>query len=102
MTRNAKRASISAATAVIEAVVAYGRAWRQYESTVRELSSMSDRELADLRITRSDIPHIAWDADALGHFDEGARLRQHEANKHAMDSRYAPVSRQAGNVFRVS
>lgn len=36
--------------------------WRQYEITVRELSSMSNRELADLRITRSDIPHIAWGA----------------------------------------
>jgi uncharacterized protein YjiS (DUF1127 family) len=85
MTRNARRVSMSAGTAVIKAVVAYGRAWRQYESTVRELSSKSDRELADLRITRSDIPHIAWDADVLDRFDEGTRLRQHEANKHAMD-----------------
>jgi uncharacterized protein YjiS (DUF1127 family) len=33
--------------------------WRQYGETVRELSSLSDRELADLGISRSDIPHIA-------------------------------------------
>jgi uncharacterized protein YjiS (DUF1127 family) len=35
--------------------------WRQYGETVRELSNLNDRELADLGITRSDIPHIAWE-----------------------------------------
>jgi uncharacterized protein YjiS (DUF1127 family) len=33
--------------------------WRQYGETVRELSSLNDRELADLGISRSDIPQIA-------------------------------------------
>jgi uncharacterized protein YjiS (DUF1127 family) len=35
--------------------------WRQYGETVRELSNLNDRELADLGITRSDIPHVAWE-----------------------------------------
>ena len=39
----------------------YLHAWRQYGLTVRELSNLSDRELADLGITRSDIPHVAWE-----------------------------------------
>jgi uncharacterized protein YjiS (DUF1127 family) len=39
----------------------YLHAWRQYGVTVRELSGLSDRELADLGITRSDIPHVAWE-----------------------------------------
>jgi uncharacterized protein YjiS (DUF1127 family) len=74
MTRNAQRDSISArATAVIEALVAYGRAWRQYETTMSELSRMSDRELADLRITRSAIPDIAWDPDILNQFQGTCR-----------------------------
>lgn len=74
MTRKAKCASISArATAVIDALVAYGRAWRQYEATMSELSSMSDRELTDLRITRSAIPDIAWGPDILDHFQGTCR-----------------------------
>jgi uncharacterized protein YjiS (DUF1127 family) len=43
------------------AFLRYLHAWRQYGTTVRELSSLSDRELADLGIARSDIPHIAWE-----------------------------------------
>ena len=35
--------------------------WRHYGETVRELSNLTDRELADLGITRSDIPHDAWE-----------------------------------------
>jgi len=33
--------------------------WRRYESSMRELAMLSDRELADIGITRSDIPRIA-------------------------------------------
>jgi uncharacterized protein YjiS (DUF1127 family) len=46
---------------MLVAFLRYLHAWRQYGNTVRELSSLSDRELADLGITRSDIPHIAWE-----------------------------------------
>jgi uncharacterized protein YjiS (DUF1127 family) len=36
------------------------RAWRKYNSSLRELSSLEDRELADIGISRSDIPLVAW------------------------------------------
>ncbi len=34
--------------------------WLRYHETVRELSSLSDRELDDLGINRSDIRAVAW------------------------------------------
>ena len=37
------------------------RPWRRYETSVRELSRLGDRELADIGVTRSDIPRIAWE-----------------------------------------
>lgn len=69
MTRNAKGRSISAfAAVVIEDVVSCGRrgalylhAWRRYDATVRELCKLTDRDLADLGITRKDIPRVAWE-----------------------------------------
>ena len=33
--------------------------WRSYRRTVNELSALSNRELADLGISRGDIPFIA-------------------------------------------
>jgi uncharacterized protein YjiS (DUF1127 family) len=38
------------------------QAWWRYETTVRELWNLSDRELADLGITRKDIPRVASEA----------------------------------------
>jgi uncharacterized protein YjiS (DUF1127 family) len=35
------------------------RNWREYRSTVSELSRLTSRELSDLGITRSDIPFVA-------------------------------------------
>ncbi len=35
-------------------------AWRRYDTAVNELSHLSDRELADIGISRSDIPRLAW------------------------------------------
>ncbi len=35
------------------------KAWRQYRETSNELNRLSQRELADLGISRSDIPAIA-------------------------------------------
>jgi uncharacterized protein YjiS (DUF1127 family) len=35
------------------------QAWRRYEAVRRELSHLTDRELADIGITRSDIERIA-------------------------------------------
>lgn len=37
------------------------RQWRRYNSNLRELSQLGDRELADMGISRSDIPRIAWE-----------------------------------------
>jgi len=36
-------------------------AWKRYGEVTRELSHLSDRELADIGITRSDIERIASD-----------------------------------------
>jgi len=44
---------------MLTSLVRYVQAWRQYGEAIRELSTLNDRELADLGITRSDIPHIA-------------------------------------------
>ena len=36
------------------------RAWWRYNESVRELARLSDRELADIGVTRSEIPSVAW------------------------------------------
>jgi uncharacterized protein YjiS (DUF1127 family) len=35
------------------------KAWQRYRESVRELSRLSDRELADLGINRVDIEYVA-------------------------------------------
>ena len=37
------------------------RSWRRYNSSLRELNQLGDRELADIGISRSDIPRVAWE-----------------------------------------
>jgi uncharacterized protein YjiS (DUF1127 family) len=37
------------------------RIWRNYDKSLRELSRLGDRELADIGISRSDIQRIAWE-----------------------------------------
>lgn len=39
--------------------------WREYRRTIAELGGLSDRELADLGISRSDISSVARDAVAM-------------------------------------
>ncbi len=36
--------------------------WKRYNQSLSELSRLGDRELADIGITRSDIPRVAWNA----------------------------------------
>ena len=36
------------------------RTWWRYNESVRELARLNERELADIGITRSDIPAVAW------------------------------------------
>lgn len=47
---------------ILTQLVRFLRSWRRYNQSVRELSRLGDRELADIGISRSDIPAIAWDA----------------------------------------
>ena len=37
------------------------RIWRDYDRSVRELSKLGDRELADIGISRCDIQRVAWE-----------------------------------------
>ena len=48
------------------AIVRFVQSWKDYNSTLRELSHLSDRELADVGISRSDIPRVAWSASQRG------------------------------------
>jgi len=43
-------------------IVRLVRDWRRYNSSVRELSQLGDRELADIGISRSDISRVSWTA----------------------------------------
>jgi uncharacterized protein YjiS (DUF1127 family) len=38
------------------------RMWRRYERSLRELSRLDDRELADIGLTRPEVPATAWRA----------------------------------------
>ena len=42
-------------------LIGWFRAWRRYEASVRELSRLGDRDLADIGLVRSEIPRIAWE-----------------------------------------
>ncbi len=44
---------------MITSFIRFIQNWRQYGEAVRELSNLNDRELADLGITRADIPRVA-------------------------------------------
>lgn len=48
-------------TGMFIAALRYLYAWQQYAIAVRELSGLSQCELADIGITRSDIPRVAWE-----------------------------------------
>jgi uncharacterized protein YjiS (DUF1127 family) len=37
------------------------RDWRRYNAGLSELSGLSDRELADIGISRADIYRVAWE-----------------------------------------
>ena len=36
------------------------RTWWRYNESARELNRLNDRELADIGISRSEIPTVAW------------------------------------------
>ncbi len=47
---------------MLVAIINFLQAWRRYNSSLHELYQLGDRELADIGISRSDIPRVAWDA----------------------------------------
>jgi uncharacterized protein YjiS (DUF1127 family) len=47
---------------MLVAIIRFLQSWRRYNASLRELYQLGDRELADIGISRSDIPRIAWDA----------------------------------------
>ena len=49
------------AKSMLSPVIRFFQSWKRYGLAVQELSQLSDRELADIGITRSDIPRIAWE-----------------------------------------
>jgi uncharacterized protein YjiS (DUF1127 family) len=46
---------------MLVAILNFLRAWKRYNASLNELYRLGDRELADIGITRSDIPRVAWD-----------------------------------------
>ncbi|MEP7029844.1 MAG: DUF1127 domain-containing protein [Pseudolabrys sp.] len=42
------------------ALVRFIQSWKNYNRSLSELSRLGDRELADIGISRSDIPRLAW------------------------------------------
>ena len=43
-------------------IVRFVREWNRYNQSLSELNRLGDRELADIGISRSDIPRVAWSA----------------------------------------
>jgi uncharacterized protein YjiS (DUF1127 family) len=44
------------------ALVRFIHEWKRYNQSLSELNRLGDRELADIGISRSDIPRVAWNA----------------------------------------
>lgn len=44
------------------AIVRFIHEWKRYNRNLNELNRLGDRELADIGISRSDIPRVAWAA----------------------------------------
>ena len=47
-------------------IVRFLHSWRRYNRSLSELNRLGDRELADIGISRSDIPRVAWSASQRG------------------------------------
>jgi uncharacterized protein YjiS (DUF1127 family) len=48
-------------TKEMNGITKFLRSWRRYNHSMRELSRLGDRELADIGVSRSDIPRLAWE-----------------------------------------
>jgi uncharacterized protein YjiS (DUF1127 family) len=49
-------------TIMFTALVRFIQQWKRYNQSLSELSRLGDRELADIGISRSDIPRLAWNS----------------------------------------
>jgi uncharacterized protein YjiS (DUF1127 family) len=47
---------------MLATIVRLIREWKRYNQSLTELNRLGDRELADIGISRSDIPRVAWAA----------------------------------------
>ena len=47
---------------LLSQILRFLRQWRRYNSNLRELNQLGDRELADIGISRSDIQRVAWES----------------------------------------
>ena len=45
---------------ILSRIIRLLRTWWRYNEGVRELARLNDRELADIGISRSEIPAVAW------------------------------------------
>ena len=45
---------------MIASIIRLFQVWSRYGDAMRELSDLSDRELADIGINRSEIQRLAW------------------------------------------
>jgi uncharacterized protein YjiS (DUF1127 family) len=52
--------------AMLAHIVRFIREWKRYNQSLNELNRLGDRELADIGISRSDIPRVAWGAAQEG------------------------------------
>ena len=48
-------------TMFLSHLVGIYRQWRRYNRSLRELNRLGDRDLADIGISRGDIPRVAWE-----------------------------------------
>ena len=51
---------------MLTTIVRFLQSWRRYNRSLSELNRLGDRELADIGISRSDIPRVAWSASQQG------------------------------------
>ena len=50
---------------MLVAILNFLRSWRRYNESLRQLYHLDDRQLADIGLSRSDIPRVAWSKSKL-------------------------------------
>jgi uncharacterized protein YjiS (DUF1127 family) len=47
---------------ILSHIISAYRQWRRYNRSLSELNRLGERELADIGISRGDIPRVAWES----------------------------------------